>query len=316
VPNTAITCLVLVGRRHGVHTTLERVVHDNALTEEPTVDKVVRIAQDLGLASRSREIKWGDLTGVGKAFPILSRLRNGNWVVIAAMEAAKDGAEPIALILDPLASGADLMRVDRETLEKAWTGEVVFLKRKSNIMDEEQPFGFRWFIPEILRHRGLFVEVGIAALLMHVLALSSPVFFQITFDKVIGNQSIDTLYVLTGGIVVALTFNAIIEYLRGLLLLHATGKMDVRVATRTFGKLMALPIDFFRRTSAGTLTKHMQQTGTVREFLTGRMFLTLLDCTALFVYLPILYFYSVTLATIVLAFTAAIAVITLFIKGP
>lgn len=314
--NTAITCLVLVGRRHDVHTTTERVVHDYALTEEPEPRKVVRIAQDLGLKGRLRNIAWDELARVGKAFPILARLRNNNWVIIAALEPGKEGEEPIALILDPLAEGSELVRVDRETLEKAWTSEVIFLKRSSTIMDEEQPFGFRWFVPEVLRHRTLFLEVGLASLLMHVLAIASPVYFQITFDKVIGNQSTDTLYVLTGGIFVALTFNAIIEYLRGLLLLHATGKMDVRIATRTFGKLMALPIDFFRRTSAGTLTKHMQQTGTVREFLTGRMFLTLLDCTAVFIYLPVLFFYSATLAWIVITFTGTIATVTLFIKGP
>lgn len=241
--NTAITCLVLVGRRHGVHTTAERVVHDYALTEEPEPRKVVRIAQDLGLKGRLKKFSWDELARVGKAFPILCRLRNGNWVVIAALEAGKEGEEPVALVLDPLAEGSELIRVDRETLEKSWTGEIILLKRASKIMDEEQPFGFRWFVPEVLRHRTLFLEVGLAALLMHVLAMASPIFFQITLDKVIGNQSIDTLYVLTGGIFVALTFNAIIEYLRGLLLLHATGKMDVRVATRTFGKLMALPID-------------------------------------------------------------------------
>ncbi len=33
--HTAITCLVLAARRHGVHTTVERVVHDYALKDEP-----------------------------------------------------------------------------------------------------------------------------------------------------------------------------------------------------------------------------------------------------------------------------------------
>ncbi|MBL6958882.1 MAG: peptidase domain-containing ABC transporter [Rhodospirillales bacterium] len=306
----------MTARRHGVHTTVERITHDYALTEEPETRRLIRIAQDIGLKSNSKKVSWDDLARVGKAFPVLCRLKNGNWVVIAALSPAKEGEEPVALVLDPMSEGADMIRVDRETLEKAWGGEIVFLKKSFQMTDEEQPFGFRWFIPEALRHKSLFAEVGLAALLMHVLALASPVFFQITLDKVIGNQAIDTLYVLAGGVFVAFTFNAIIEYLRGLLLLHATGKMDVRVATRTFGKLMSLPIDFFRGTSAGTLTKHMQQTGTVREFLTGRMFLTLLDSTAMVIYLPILFFYSATLTWIVLGFTAVIGAITLFIKGP
>ncbi len=314
--NTAITCLVLVGRRHGTHTTVERVVHDYALTAEPEPRRIVRIAQDLGLKGKSKTVNWDDLCNAGKALPVLCCLRNGNWVVIASMEQEQLGAEPKAVIIDPLAEGSQLIKVDRETLEKAWTGEVVLLKKNHKLMDENQPFGFRWFVPEILRHKTLFAEIGIAALFMHVLALSSPVFFQITLDKVIGNQAIDTLYVLAGGVFVAFTFNAIIEYLRGILLLHASGKMDVRVSTRTFHKLLSLPMNFFRGTSAGALTKHMQQTGTVREFLTGRLFITMLDATVILVYLPILFFYSPTLAWIVIAFTATIAAITLLIKGP
>lgn len=314
--HTAITCLVLTARRHGVHTTVERVTHDYALTEEPDTQRLLRIAQDIGLKSNSKSVTWDDLARVGKAFPVLCPLKNGNWVIIAALSPQKEGEEPVALILDPMTESADMIRVNRETLEKAWNGEIIFLKKAFKLSDEEQPFGFGWFIPEVLRHRTLFAEVGLAAVLMHVLALASPVFFQITLDKVIGNQAIDTLYVLAGGVFVAFTFNAVIEYLRGLLLLHASGKMDVRVATRTFGKLLSLPIDFFRGTSAGTLTKHMQQTGTVREFLTGRMFLTLLDSTAMVIYLPILFFYSVTLTWIVLGFTAVIGAITLFIRGP
>lgn len=314
--HTAIACLVLAARRHGVHTTIERLVHDYALKQEPDTRRLLRIAQDQGLKSRARKISWDDLGKIGKAFPVLCPLKNGNWVIIAAMNPAKEGEESTIQILDPMAEGTDLVRINCEMLEKAWRGEVIFLKRNFQLSDEEQPFGFSWFIPEILRHKILFAEVALAALIMHVLALASPIFFQITLDKVISNQAIDTLYVLAGGVFIAFTFNATIEYLRGLLLLHATGKMDVRVATRTFGKLMSLPIDFFRSSSAGTLTKHMEQTSTVREFLTGRIFLTFLDSTAAFIYLPILFFYSAKLAWVVLGFTFAIAAISLVIKGP
>lgn len=314
--NTAITCLVLTARRLGIHTTVERVVHDNALTDEPDTRRLLRIAQDLGLKSRAKAVGWQDLFNVGKAFPVLARLKNGNWVIIASVEPGLEDKPATALVLDPMAEGSDLLRVDQAQLEKAWTGEILLLKKEFDLTDEEQPFGLRWFVPEILRHKTLFAEVGLAALIMHVLALASPIFFQITLDKVIGNQAVNTLYVLAGGVFIAFTFNATVEYLRGLLLLHATGKMDVRVASRTFGRLMRLPIDFFRTSSAGTLTKHMQQTGTVREFLTGRLFLTLLDATAIFIYLPILFFYSATLAWLVLLFAGIIATITLLIKGP
>ena len=310
---TAIKCLALLARRHGVDTSPERLMHDYAVTEEPSERRVLRIAQDLGLKGDLRKVGWRDLNKVGGAFPVLCPLANRNWVIIAGVDTG--GETPVAQVVDPLAETAEVIEIDQMALENAWTGQIILLKKAQDPAKADQPFGFKWFLPEVMRHKMVFAEVCFVALLMHVFALSVPIFFQITFDKVVGNQSLDTLYVLTTAVVAAVTFNAVIEYLRGLLLLHATSKIDIRIATRTFGKLLSLPIDFFRVASAGALTKHMQQSSAIREFLTGRLFLTLLDCLALVVYLPILALYSPLLTVIVLAFAAVIAAITLMIKG-
>ena len=102
-----------------------------------------------------------------------------------------------------------------------------------------------------------------------------------------------------------LTFDAIFNFLRRYLLLYATNKVDIRVATKTFGHLLGLPVTFFEHISAGVLVKHMQQAARIREFLTGRLFLTMLDALSLFVFVPVLALYSVKLTCVVLAFTAA-----------
>ena len=73
---------------------------------------------------------------------------------------------------------------------------------------------------------------------------------------------------------------------------------------------------FFEQSTAGVLTKHMQQTGQIREFLTGRLFLTLLDSTALLIFLPVLLFYSVKLTVVVLLFSLALAINIGVLLGP
>src|SRR5262249_42998109 len=56
--------------------------------------------------------------------------------------------------------------------------------------------------------------------------------------------------------------------------------------------------------------------GRIREFLTGRLFLTLLDASFLFVFVPLLVFYSVQLTLIVLLFAGLIAVVIALLVGP
>ena len=202
-----------------------------------------------------------------------------------------------------------MVLVDRDTFCQQWGGDVLLLKREHKLTDPHQPFGFKWFIPEILKQKAAFRDIFIAAMAMHLLGLASPIFFQLVIDKVLTHQSETTLWVLGAGIVLALLFDAIFGYLRQLLTLSATNKIDMRLTRRTFGHLLTLPIDYFETATAGVITRHMQQIERIRGFLTGRIFTTGLDVISLIIFLPILFTYSVKLALVVLLFTGMIAAI-------
>ncbi|MGO8528579.1 ABC transporter transmembrane domain-containing protein, partial [Rhizobium ruizarguesonis] len=60
----------------------------------------------------------------------------------------------------------------------------------------------------------------------------------------------------------------------------------------------------------------MQQTGRIREFLTGLLFLTLLDGVSLLVFVPILLLYSVKLTLVVLGFAALVGLVVMMLVGP
>ena len=124
-----------------------------------------------------------------------------------------------------------------------------------------QPFGFRWFAPEILKQRRLFGDVAVAALSLYALGLATPIFFQLSSTRCWCTRAMRRSTCSAPGICVALLFDALFAFLRRYLLLYATNRIDIRVATRTFGHLLSLPIAFFEQASAGVLVKHMQQTG-------------------------------------------------------
>jgi ATP-binding cassette subfamily B protein len=130
------------------------------------------------------------------------------------------------------------------------------------------------------------------------------------------HESFTTLYVLAAGAAAALAFDAIFGFLRRYLLLYATNKVDIRIATKTFGHLLGLPVTFFEHISAGVLVKHMQQAGRIREFLTGRLLLTTLDALSLVVFIPVLALYSLKLTSVVLAFTALSGLVVALLMGP
>ena len=318
-PHTSLVCLSLVARHHGVDISADRLIHEYSLEhKEPDLRRILRIAKDNKLKAKSTKLSWKDLHRMGEANPIIAKLQNGNYVIfVGAREIEVDGkVEKQVAVFDPLADRHDFIFLKKEELLKSWNGDVILIKKHFGLMDQNQPFSLRWFIPEIFKQATSFTDVAVAVVFMHLIALVTPLFFQIVIDKVLVNQAVQTLTVVTIGIVIALAFDGVLNFMRGYLLLHATSKIDVRVSTRTFQHLLRLPITFFDHMTAGVLTKHMQQTSTIREFLTGSLFLTALDATALLVFIPVMYFYSPTLLAVVLIGSALLGLVIGLLLGP
>lgn len=315
-PHTAIQCLTAIAQHHGLQINPERLIDDYALrAEEPGNGALLRIASDIGLKAKADKLNWSRLMAQGGVFPLMARLVDGNMIIVVGVKPADavghPGAEDQVAVLNPANANAAVVMVARGEFEKRWAGEVLFIKRQHKLSDPNQPFGLRWFIPEILKQKAAFRDIFIAAIAMQLLALASPIFFQLVIDKVLTHQSVTTLQVLAVGIIMALVFDATFGFLRQTLTLAASNKIDMRLTRRVFAHLLSLPIDFFETTSAGVVTRHMQQLEKIRSFLTGRLFFTALDLIALLVFVPILFSYSFKLAMIVLLFAAMIGGIVL-----
>lgn len=305
-PHTTIQCLAAVAQHHRLPINPERLIEDYALVgEEPSVATVLRIATDIGLKARVDKLSWDSLLAQGGVFPVIARMGDGNCVIVMAATPNEGGQ---VAILNPLADNpTGVLMVGKDNFCSQWQGEVFFMKRIFAAAETSQPFGFRWFIPEILKQKSAFRDIALAAMAMHLLGLASPMFFQLVIDKVLVHQSISTLWVLGIGVVIALLFESLLGFLRQILTLSASNKIDIRLTRRTFAHLLSLPIDYFETTTAGVVTRYMQQVERIRAFLTGRMFFTALDATSLIIFLPILFAYSVQLALVTLVFTLMIA---------
>jgi ATP-binding cassette, subfamily B, bacterial HlyB/CyaB len=315
-PQTGLQCLARIAGHHGVDLSVDRLRHIYAVGDGPISQALLlRMAKEAGLRARTAKLTWDMLLGLGEAYPSLVQLANGNWVIVVAACKDADGNDAVS-IFDPLAEQLDPLVVAKERFCANWHGSVLLLKRSRGLDAAPRPFGFRWFIPELFRERRLFTDVAVAAVLLYALGLVVPIFFQLVIDKVLVHEAFTTLYVLATGVAIALVFDAVFTFLRRYLLLYATNKVDIRVATKTFGHLLGLPISFFEHISAGVLVKHMQQAARIREFLTGRLFLTTLDAVSLLVFVPILALYSVRLTFLVLAFTGFIGIVVCVLVGP
>ena len=308
--HSVVQCLTAIAQHHGLQVNPERLIDEYALpAEEPRPAQVIRMAAGIGFKARQTKLTWKGLFAQEGVFPFIGLLKDGKAVIIVGVRAGGDGAEGEVAVLNPMIPQAAVHYLDRETFSGVWGGSVILLKRSHSLTDPQQPFSMRWFIPEILKQRSAFRDMALAAVGLSVLSMASPIFFQLVIDKVLVHQSSSTLWVLSVGVVVALVFDGILSYVRQVLLMSATNKIDMQITRRAFAHLLSLPIDYFESTSAGVVARVMQQLESIRGFLTGRLFFTCLDTVNLLIYVPLLFAYSAKLGVIVVAFTALISLI-------
>ncbi len=307
--DSALEGLSVIARRHGIELSVESIRQRYALSGPvKSATELMRIIIESGFSALQKRMDWSALAAAAEAFPVLALRRDGTAAVLDGYLADQDRLE----VADP--PGNAPVFIDAATYSREFSGEVVFLKPQPAAAEDN--FGIASFFKEILRLKVNFFDIGMATLFLQVISLATPLFFQIVIDKVLVHRTVTTLHVLGIGMVVAICFDCLITYIRNYLLLDSTSVIDVRLAFGTFKKLMSLPIRFFEHRPSGVLIQHMRQPEKIREFVSGKLFMTLLESASLVVYLPILFCYSAKLATLVLAFSLLIALTVLLALRP
>jgi len=299
---SSLACLVIVARHSGVHLSVEQLVHDNVLTgQQVSTAQLIKCAQSAGLKAKATKLTWDGLSQLKKALPAIVTLKTGASMVLREV----GGPDNALLVLqDPNASDDALLTIDRIRFEDAWTGDVVLVKRSYEISDEQQPFSFGLIAALIFRERWIVRDVAICAIVLSFLALTPIMFWRLLSDKVIYFKAYHTFFVVCLAMVVLVLFEAVFAYVRQFLIVHLTTRVDVKLSTYMFNKLLNLPIDFFERTQTGKITHDLNEMWKIRGFLMGQLFGTVLDSATLLVFLPVMFFFSPIMTLIVLAICA------------
>ncbi len=299
---TLLASLVIVARHRGVHLSREQLIRDHLLTAgDASVAETLRIAHASGLRASAARLRWGDLFNMGPALPAIMLLRNGAAMVLLRTEAKMPGWPPVVVLRDPNSHEEAPLVLDEARLAAAWAGEVILVKRDYRLRDEDRPFGMGWVAGQLLRDRRVARDLGIAAVFLGVLAVSPVIFWRVMIDRVMYYGSMSTFTMICVAFGILLVFETIFGHLRRYLVLFVTTRVDVKIWSHMFNKMLNLPIDFFERTPTGVIVHDMYEIYRVRSFLTGQLFGTLLDSFVIVIFLPIMFMISTIMTACILA---------------
>ncbi len=171
-------------------------------------------------------------------------------------------------------------------------------------------FGFKWFVPELLKHRRIWRDVLAASLAIQLMALATPLFTQVVIDKVVVHQTMNTLIVIGIALAVVMIFSAAMSWVRQYLVLHTGNRVDAVLGTQVFEHVLRLPMRYFEHRPTGVVVARVHAVETIREFVSGAAVTLILDAPFMVIFLAIMFYYSWLLSLITLAILAAIVAIS------
>ena len=108
-------------------------------------------------------------------------------------------------------------------------------------------------MPQIRKYRRSLLEVLLASLVLQLLNLAQPLVLQQIFDKVIGQQNLDTLYTLGFILLVVSLFQGLLGAVRTYLFADTTNRIDISLGAEVIQHLLKLPQGYFDKRPVGEL---------------------------------------------------------------
>jgi ATP-binding cassette, subfamily B, bacterial HlyB/CyaB len=314
--SSSLRALAAVACRLGLDVGVDQLRRRFALQRgEPDTPTLVALARELGLEAQVLRMTFQDLPRIARALPAILRAKDGGALILE--DARADPAKgTVAVIRDPNSIEDVVVAIDELHLAEVWEGEAILIKRRHSATDEQQPFGMAWLAGQVLRERRLFKDIGLAALVSTVFALAPPFIFMIVLDRVLVNNSISTLNVLVGAILIMLLFEMVLGYLRRIMTQVATTRIDGRLNLYIVEKLLKLPMDYFEHTPTGRTLSKLGQIWQIRHFLTGQLFGAFLDAVPLIGLIPAMLILNWRLALIAFALAGVIFLIVMVFMKP
>ena len=127
---------------------------------------------------------------------------------------------------------------------------------------------FRLILDELLTHRRIIRETVLASLIATVLALAISFFSMQVYDRVIPSSAMQTLLVLTLGVLIAIFFEWLIKHVRSHLYEELIDQVDQRLARTVYLRFLSVRLDQIPQ-SVGALASQMRGYETIRGFMTS-----------------------------------------------
>jgi len=258
-------------------------------------DQVREMARQAGLSLQLLPPRLADLNPW--RLPVAVQLSDGQVAVITAMSAdgltlamSGDGGATLTHRPEDMQPHVETLAVLRP-LQSA---------RDVRVDDYIAPVEKNWIRDLVLVDWRPYAHILVASLVTNLMALGGVIFSMQVYDRVVPAQSMPTLYVLSGGVLLSLIFAWMMRDARMRITDLLGKRADLRISDRVFGHALRVR-NSARPRSTGTFVSQIRELEPVRDMLTSTTIAAAADLPFFFLFCIIFWFISGWLVAVPLA---------------
>ncbi len=307
-----LLCLVILSRIYGVPKSPTAL--SAGLPIGPagiTPDLFVRAADRIGLSANLSRRAFKSITSL--SLPCVLLLKDGQACVFLRRVEGK-----LAEIASPdNLDGSN--HVPLGDLAECFGGQIIVVRPKIRMdvrsSDLAAPPPRSWFWGSVFKFTPIYLEVILAAVVLNLFAIASPIFTMIVYDRVVPNQALDTLWVLVIGVGMAFGFDFLLRNLRGYFLDRAGKQLDRNISARIFEQILTIRMASGPQ-SSGAFANNIREFETLRDFFTSASLAALVDLPFLFVFLAVIWYLGGPVVFVPLAIIPIVLLLSIFVQIP
>ena len=278
-----LQAILLIAKHYRIETSEERIRLQMDWAGASAADEVVKtIARQIGLSVRKSKFSKEMLNPW--RLPVIVVFKDGQVGVVD--QADVDHNVSIQMSGDQGLAQSFVASDLQHEIES-----VYILRPEKSVADARideyiKPYESSWFWSIVLRDWKRYIDIMFASLIANILALATIIFSMQVYDRVVPSQSIPTLWVLAGGVLIAAIFEFVLRVAR-IYLSDIIGKRaDLRISDRVFGHTLRIK-NSERSKSTGTFISQIRELEGVRELVTSTTISAIADMPIFFLLLVI-----------------------------
>ncbi|GLB46427.1 bacteriocin cleavage/export ABC transporter [Philodulcilactobacillus myokoensis] len=181
------------------------------------------------------------------------------------------------IIADPDPSDK-IKKMSKENFAKEWSGVALFMKPSpAYVPKKEKKNGLLSYIPLLFKQRKLILEITITAFIVTIISIIGSYYFQELIDSLIPKKIINTISIISIGLITAYIFQEILTFVQNYLLTIFGQELSVNVILNYIKHVFSLPMSFFSTRRTGEIVSRFTDASKIIDALASTIVSIFLD---------------------------------------